>query len=152
MGLGRLSRNDAWGYRQTPLFLLLMCALAYTGPSVLARVSFAVTKRYGQESKLGRKGFFWFILPDHSPSSEEDRTGAQARLQPGGRSRCRGHERVLLHMFCSAYFLIEPWTNPGLTPPTMHWAFPPWSQIEKTPYNWIAWRHFFNRGSFLWWL
>jgi hypothetical protein len=28
-------------------------------------------------------------------------------------------------------------------------AFPPWSLIEKMPYNWISWRHFLNWSSFL---
>jgi hypothetical protein len=51
---------------------------------------------------------------------------------------------------CSVCFLIEPrTTNPGITPPTMGWALPPWSLIEKMPYSWISWRHFLKGGSFL---
>jgi hypothetical protein len=69
----------------------------------------------------------WFIrltLPHHSSSSKEVRTGTQAGQEPGGRSWCRGHGRVLLTgllpMACSACFLIEHrTTSPKVAPPTV---------------------------------
>ena len=72
----------------------------------------------------------------------------------GSRSWCRGHGRMLLTgLFpqpCSACFLIEPkTTSPGMAPPTMGWALPIWSLVEKMPYSWILWRHFPNWGFFL---
>jgi hypothetical protein len=36
--------------------------------------------------KLGRTGFIWLTLPDHSPSLEEVRIGTQTGQEPGGRS------------------------------------------------------------------
>jgi hypothetical protein len=72
----------------------------------------------------------------------------------GSRSWCRGHEgmllSVLLLLACSASLLIEPkTTSPEMAPPTMDWALPPWSPIEKMSYSWISWRHFLKGGSFL---
>jgi hypothetical protein len=46
--------------------------------------------------------------------------------------------------------LIEPrTTSPGVAPPTMGWALPDWSLIEKMTYSWISWGHFLKGGSFL---
>ena len=56
----------------------------------------AATKHHDQKASWGGKVFIWFTLRDHSPSLEEVRTGTQARLEPGGRSWCRGHGRALL--------------------------------------------------------
>jgi hypothetical protein len=36
-----------------------------------------------------------------------------------------------------------------MAPPTMDWALPARSLIEKMPYRWISWRHFLKGGSFL---
>jgi hypothetical protein len=56
----------------------------------------------------------------------------------------------LLPLTCSACFLIELKTpSPGMAPPTMGWALPTWSLIEKMPYSWISQRHFLKGGSFL---
>jgi hypothetical protein len=67
------------------------------------------------------------------------------------RSWCRGHGGMfftgLLPLACSACSLIEPrlpaqrWSHP-------QGAVPPWSLIEKMPYSWISWRHFFNWAPF----
>jgi hypothetical protein len=69
----------------------------------------------------------------------------------GSRRWCRGHGGMfftgLPHLACSACSLIEPkTTSPEMVLPTG--AFPPWSLIEKMPYNWISWRHFLNWSSF----
>ena len=49
------------------------CVLG-TGSNFFSVVINAMTK-----SNLGRKGFIWLILPDHSPSLRELRVGAQDR-------------------------------------------------------------------------
>jgi hypothetical protein len=55
----------------------------------------------------------------------------------------------LLPLACSACFLIEPkTTSPTMAPPTICWALPPWSLIEKMPYSWISWRHFLREAPF----
>jgi hypothetical protein len=105
-------------------------------------------------SKMGKKWLIQLTIPDHTPSLEKVRMGTQAGQEPGGRSWCRGHGGVLLtgllYMACSACFLIEPkTTSPVMTPPTMGWALPHPSLIEKMLYRWISWRHFLTGGSFL---
>ena len=120
----------------------------------LSKGFYCCYKTTWSKSKLGRKGFIWLALPDHSPSLEEVRTGTQAELESGGRSWCRGHGGVLLTgllpMACSACFLVEPrTTSPGMALPTMGWALPHWWLIVKMPYSWIVWRYVFNWGSFL---
>jgi hypothetical protein len=72
----------------------------------------------------------------------------------GSRSWCRGHGGMFftdsLPLACSACSLIEPkTTSPEMVPPTMDWALPARSLIEKMPYSWISWRHFLKEGSFL---
>jgi len=72
----------------------------------------------------------------------------------GSRSWCRNHGKMLftgfLTLACSACFLLEPkTTRPEMVPPTMSYAFPSWSLIEKMPYSWISWRHFLKGGYFL---
>lgn len=52
---------------------------------VLVRVTIAVFK-YHDQSKLGRRGFIQLILPHHSSSSKEVKTGTQSRQEPGDRS------------------------------------------------------------------
>jgi len=93
------------------------------------RVSIAVTKNHDQKASWGGKDLF--VLGFHTPcsSSMEVRTGTQAGKKPGGRNRCGGHGGMLLTgllpMVCSACFLIESRTSsPGITPPTMGWALP----------------------------
>jgi hypothetical protein len=98
-----------------------------------------------------------FILAYTSRSQyilEEVRTGPQAALTPVGRSWCNDYGGMLLtglfHLACSACFLKElRTTNLRMAPPTMSWALPHWSLIEKMPYSWISWRHFLNWGFFL---
>jgi hypothetical protein len=52
---------------------------------------------------------------------------------------------------CSSWFLIEnKTTSPLWVVPSLGWALPSWSLIEKMPYSWISWRHFLKGGSFLW--
>jgi hypothetical protein len=45
-----------------------------------------VTKHHDQKSKLLRKEFIQFTLPDHNPSLEEVRIETQTGLKPGGRN------------------------------------------------------------------
>ena len=104
--------------------------------------------------KLRGKGFICFILPHHSPSSKEVMTGTQAGQEPELRNRWRGHGGLLLTGLlikaCSICFLRESrTTSPGMAPPTMHWALPHKSLIEKLSYSPILWRHFLNWGSLL---
>jgi len=92
------------------------------------------------KSKLGRKGFIWFILQCCNSSLKEVRTGTQAGQEPGDRSRCRGHGGVLLTgwllMAWSGFTLTEPrTTSPGVAPPTMGWALPQQSLMKKMPYR-----------------
>ena len=106
---------------------------------------------YDQTSKFGRKGF---TLLNSCSSLKEIRTGTHTGQEAGGRSWCRGHGGVLLTgllpVACSTCFLIEPrTTRAGMTPPTMGWALPHWSVIEKMPHSWVSWKHFLNWGPFL---
>jgi hypothetical protein len=71
----------------------------------------------------------------------------------GSRNWCRSHGWMLLtgllHLACSACFIIETKTTiPGMKPPTM--GPPTLDQlIEKMPYSWISWKHFLKGDSFL---
>lgn len=95
------------------------------------------------ESKLGQKGLIWFPLPHYSLSLREARTGAQTRLELGGRSRYKNHRRVLhtgflphsllspigfSHIPYSVYFNIEPRTRT-----TIGWALLHWSLTKQMP-------------------
>lgn len=69
---------------------------------------------------------------------------------------CRGHGggvlTVLLLMACSACSLIHPQDHvPGVAPPTIDWAFPQQSLINKILYRFvyrqILQRHFLNGES-----
>ena len=110
------------------------------------------------QSSLGREGFVWLMLPHHSSSLKEVRTGTQAGQEPKGRSWCRGHGGALLTGFlimaCSACFLMESrTTSPGMTPLTLGLALPHQSLIKEMPYrsaySLILWRHFLNWDSLL---
>jgi uncharacterized protein (DUF305 family) len=52
---------------------------------VLVRVTSAVMKHHDQ-SNLRRKEFIQLMIPHHSSSSKEVRTGTQAGQEPGGRN------------------------------------------------------------------
>jgi hypothetical protein len=100
------------------------------------------------------KGFIQLTLLHCCSSPKEVRTRTYTGQEPGGRSWCKGQEDwCLLACFpCLAQivFLIEPkTTSSGMAPPTMGWALPPWSLIEKLPFSWISLRHFLTGGSFL---
>jgi hypothetical protein len=82
-------------------------------------------KRYHQK-QLGSCIFGLHTL-DHSPMREA-KAGTQTGWEPGGRSWCRGQERVLLTgLFlktCSAWLLIEPRTiSSGVSPLSLMQAF-----------------------------
>ena len=126
------------GYRTLCLNCLLTCL----------RVSMAVLKHQDEKASWERKGLFSLhshIVVHHQ---KEVRTGTQAGLEPGGRSWCRGHERVLLPVLfptfcstcfsCSACFLLElRTTRPRMASPIMGWALLHWFLVEKIPYSWI---------------
>jgi hypothetical protein len=75
--------------------------------------------------------------------------GMDSDQEPGGRSWCRSHGGVLLagllHMACSAPFLIKPRDGTTHHGP----ALPQWSLVKKMPYSWISWRHFLSWSPFL---
>jgi hypothetical protein len=121
--------------------------------SFLDRVSIPAQTSWPR-SKLGKKGFIQLTLPHWCSSPKEVRTGTHTGQELGGRSWGRGHGGMLLTgllpLACSICFLIEPkTTRAGMAPPTMAWALPTWSLIEKMSYSWISWRHFLKGGSFL---
>jgi len=69
-----------------------------------------------------------------------------SRVGTWRRELCRDQGGVLLTglflLACSARFLREPrTTSPEMPPPTIGWALPHWSLIEKVPYSWILWWH-----------
>jgi hypothetical protein len=53
---------------------------------VLVRVTIAVMKHREQSYLEKKKEFIWLILPHHSSSSKELRTGTQKGQEPEGRS------------------------------------------------------------------
>jgi hypothetical protein len=53
--------------------------------SILVGATIGVIKHCDQ-SNLERKGLIWLLLPHHSSSSKEVRTGTEAGQKPGGRS------------------------------------------------------------------
>jgi hypothetical protein len=97
------------------------------------------------------------MIPHHSSSSKEVRTGTQAGQEPGGRSRGWDHGGMLLTalfiMVTSTCFLIGPRTiSPGMASPEMGWNTPPppthtqqsliKKMLHRLAYNVILWRHF----------
>lgn len=64
---------------------------------------------------LERKGFIWLRFPHHHPLLKTVRAGVQTGQEPGDRSWCRGHRKmlltVLLRMASSACFPTEPRTT-----------------------------------------
>jgi len=44
----------------------------------------------------------------------------------------------------SLLFIEPETTSPGTAPPTIDWVLPPWPLVEKMPYIWVSWRHFYN--------
>ena len=111
-----------------------------------SKVSWGFKKQVGEERV--------YLADTSSPSLEEVRAGAQAGLEPGGRSWCRVHGGVLLtgllSMACLVSLLRELRnTSPGMTQSTMGWPLPAWSLIERMLYSWVSWRHLLSWGSFL---
>jgi hypothetical protein len=104
-----------------------LCTLLLKYKCCLSCSSYCFNKTPWWKIKLWRKGLIWLTLPSLD----------QASLEPGGKNWCRGLGGMLLNglllMACST-FLTEPRiTSPGMAPPTMDWALPHWSLIEKMP-------------------
>jgi len=117
---------------------------------VLVRVSIPAQTPWPR-SKLGRKGFIQLTLPHRSSSPKGSHNWNSSRS--GSRSWCRDHGGILLTgllpLACSACCLIEPkTTSPGTVPPKIGRVLPPWPLLEKMPYSWVSWRHFYDWGSF----
>ena len=113
-------------------------SVCYLRISIYLKVSSAVMKHYDKTAKLWRKGFIQLTLLYHSPSLKEVRTGTQAGQEPLGKSCGRGPGgellTALLHMACSAWYIIEPRaTSPGTAAPIMGWALPCQSLVKKMP-------------------
>jgi hypothetical protein len=95
-------------------------------------VSNAETKH--KQSNLWRTGFFRFIFPHPSSSSREVRTGAHTGQGSGGRRWCRGRGGA-----CLLAFVKNQDTTPRMALPTMGWALPERSLIEKIPLEFLSW-------------
>jgi hypothetical protein len=123
------------------------CTLALVRVSISAQ-KIMTKKQVGEERFYS--SYTSTLLYITKGSQDWNHTGQE----PGGRRWCRGHGGMFLTdlfpLACSACFLIEPRTSPGMAPPTMVWALSPRSLIEKMSYSWISWRHFLKGGSFLW--
>ena len=115
----------------------------------LSQGFYSCIKHHDQEASLGGKGLFrlHFHTAVHHQGSQDWNLS-----RPGSRSWCRGHGGMfftgLRHLACSACFLIEP-RLPAQRGSHPQGSCPPWSLIEKMPYNCISWRHFLNWSSFL---
>jgi hypothetical protein len=112
------------------------CERLWRIQSVLVMVMTAVIKSTMAKVKLRRKGFVWLVLSHWCPSLQRIRMGAQEGLEPGSRSWCRGHERMLLSsllpMAYSAYSLREPGIiSPEVRPATIDLALAHQSLILK---------------------
>lgn len=98
---------------------------------------------------------YWFTLPHHSLSLKKVRAVTQTSQEPGGRSRCRGHEGVLFTGLClkscPAGFLILS-TGQEVAPLLMGWALPHKSLIKTLPcrltYRPTIWHQFLKHSSF----
>jgi hypothetical protein len=96
-----------------------------------------VTKHHDRKASWGGKGLFGlpFSLLFIIEGSQELKQGRD--LEAGADASWRGDAFMgagLFPMACSACFLIEPrTTSPGMISPTMGWAFPLESLIEKMP-------------------
>ena len=93
------------------------------------------------KSKLEGKGLFdlhFCIVVHHW----RIRTGTQTWQESGGRSRCRGHEVLLIGLLplaCSAFFLTDP------KPPTQGCLQSQWTGHSPIPYSWILRRLTFSQ-------
>jgi hypothetical protein len=117
----------------------------------LSQGFYSCTKHHDQEASWGGKGLF--SLHFHVAVHHQRKSGLvikQVRKQELMQRPWRDVPYWLASLACLACFLIESKTiSLGMTPPTMGWALPPWSLIEKMPYSWISWRHFLTWSSFL---
>lgn len=118
-------------------------------------------KREGDYQRLGRCGQLGSILVYFSVTMIKHSDQKHFRVEKG----CMAYRRLslrtetqaenqskdyrgrlpssLLPMACSTCFPIKSrTTNPGIPSPTMVWAIPHWSRIEKMTYIQILWRHF----------
>jgi hypothetical protein len=105
-------------------------------------------KQVGEERVYSAYTSTLLVITKGSQDWNSDRAGTwrQELMQRPWRVLLTG----LLPLACSACCLIEPkTTSPGMAPPTLGWALPPWSLIEEMPYSWISWRHFLKGGSCL---
>jgi hypothetical protein len=111
------------------------------------RVSVAVMRHHDGKSNSGRKGFIWLILLHHSSSSKEIRAGIHTGLEPGGRSCCRSHGRVLL----SGLLNLLSYRTQNYQPKngTTHNELgpPPSITIKKLPYSLVLCGLSLNWGS-----
>ena len=120
----------------------------------LDRVSFAVIKSPWQ---LGKERVSLVYVSWITVHWGEAKAGTQIRKEPGGRSCCRAHGRVLLAallpMACLDSSLTEPVVSSGMAPLTMGWTLPHEPLIKKICYRLtcssILWKQFLNWGSVL---
>ena len=102
-------------------------------------------------SKLGRKGFIQLTHPYCCSSLKEVSTGNQADQKAG--ADAEAIEGWSLLAYFPGLLSLLSYRTQDYQPrdgPTHNGPFPPWSLIEKMPYNWISWRHFLNWSSFFW--
>ena len=124
--------------------------------SVSVRVSIAALKHHDQEARCGGKSLLGLVTLQHCRSSlKKVRTEIQSSQDHENRSWWRDQKENLHACLPPIHNLLSPPSyrtqdgQPGMVPPTIHWALPHWSLNEKMPYSWISWRHFLNWGSVL---
>lgn len=99
------------------------------------------------KSKLWRKGFIWFMVPDHCSIilQKQDGNSNMAETQRQNLMQRPQSDNYWLFspMACSAFILAETrTTNPSIV--TKRWFLPHQSLIKNVSYNWIFWSHFFK--------
>lgn len=101
------------------------------------------------KSNLWRKGCIWFISP--VTVHHWRKSGQEPRGRNGSRDYARKLPTGLIHMACSAYFLIQPSHLSWMAPSTAVWAFPHKSLIKKVSnreiHRLIWWRNFLSWSS-----
>jgi hypothetical protein len=116
---------------------------------VLIRVSIPAQILWSR-SKLGRTGFIQLKLPYRCPSPKEIRTGTQAGQEAGADAEAMDRYYLLacFPWLVQLAFICNP-RLPSQRYYHLQGALPAWSLIEKMPFSWISWRHFFTWSSFL---
>lgn len=113
---------------------------------------YSCIKHHSQEACWGGKGLFNFhfqIAIHHQRKSGQGFIQGR-NLEVGADSKTMGAGCLLTcfpGLLSLLYCRTQDYQPKDST--THNRPSQPWSPIEKVPYNWISWRHFFKWGSFL---